>query len=236
MYGLLITIGIILSVHLAEVVAKSRKITSELIWRLAFRGLIFGLIGARLYHVVAEWELYSKNPISIIFVWNGGLGILGGVAGGLLGIYLSAPKKYFLRVLDIFASVIPLGQAIGRWGNFFNGELLPYAIYESLADILLFVFLQLQTRKLDLKNKIWKFGPEEEKKNPDGTIFAKYIIGYSIIRLILDKFHNARWIIEKLTFTQDISIANFNITQTIAILMLLLSLVLLWKLKKSKKL
>lgn len=233
MYGLLITIGILLSIHLAEIIAQNKKLSPDLIWKVAFRGIFFGLIGARLYHVASEWELYSKNPIAILFIWNGGMGIFGGMIGGILGIYLATPKKYFLKLLDIFASVLPLGQALGRWGNYFNGELLPYAIYESAADILLFLILQTKIRKIRIENKQIVFSNVE---TTDGLIFAYYLAGYSIIRILLEKYHGAKWVIEKLSITQNWNVANFNITQTIAILILLLSLGLIWKLKESKKL
>uniref|UniRef100_A0A7C4XTG6 Prolipoprotein diacylglyceryl transferase n=1 Tax=candidate division WWE3 bacterium TaxID=2053526 RepID=A0A7C4XTG6_UNCKA len=208
MYGLLVACGILLSVLLAEQLAKNKKLERALIWRVAFRGILFGVVGARIYHVVDYWDLYSQNLNSTLFIWNGGLGIIGGIMGGLLGIYSVSPKKYFLTILDIAATVMPLGQAIGRWGNYFNGELIPYAIYESLADILIFGFLFLRIRS---------------DKYKTGEIFSMYLILYSLVRLGLDRFHNAQWFVD-----------NFNITQIIAILTLIAFSINLWRIKKQK--
>lgn len=212
-YGLLIAIGALLTLHLADTLGKKEKLHSAMIWKIGFRAIFYGVIGARLYHVIDFWELYSMNPISSFYVWNGGLGIIGGIFGGIWAIYTTAPRKYLLKILDIFASCMPLAQAMGRWGNYFNNELLPYAIYESISDLTLFIGLQVLIRKY---------------KPKDGIVFFSYLIGYSIIRLSLDMFHNSRWTISVGNWN------NFNITQTIAILTLLISIGAIWKIKKSK--
>jgi phosphatidylglycerol:prolipoprotein diacylglycerol transferase len=207
MYGLLIATGVLLSIHLAEKIAKTKNLASALIWRVAFKSVLLGVIGARIYHVIDFWELYSHNILGAFYVWNGGLGIIGGILGGILGIYLTTPKKYFLIILDIVSTVIPLGQAIGRWGNYFNGELIPYAIYESVCNLVIFCFLY------------WKM----KKPHAEGQIFSSYLVLYGLVRLGLDGFHNSRWFV-----------GNFNITQILAILMMLAGLALLWKTKKQK--
>ena len=105
---------------------------------------ILGVVGARLYHVLTPspstgitpaW--YFAHPLEILAIWNGGLGIYGALVGGALGLWLYTRRHRldFWAWLDIAAPAIPLGQAIGRWGNFVNQELygapttLPWAIY-----------------------------------------------------------------------------------------------------------
>lgn len=96
-----------------------------------------GFIGARLYHVITDYELYERDPIPGIFeVWNGGLGIYGAVIGGFLGVLLFARIRGInpLALADAMAPGLVLAQAAGRWGNYFNQELfgrpsnLPWAI------------------------------------------------------------------------------------------------------------
>lgn len=85
-----------------------------------------GIIGARLYHVFDKWNYYSRHLAEIFAVWNGGLGIYGGIAGGVLGLILyrkiSNFKLSILNLLDFIIPSLAIGQAIGRWGNFVNHE------------------------------------------------------------------------------------------------------------------
>jgi phosphatidylglycerol:prolipoprotein diacylglycerol transferase len=87
--------------------------------------VITGVIGARIYHVIHLWDFYSANPLVIPQIWNGGIGIPGALAGGVVGIFLYTRSKGIntARWLDIFAPAALLGQVIGRLGNFVNQEL-----------------------------------------------------------------------------------------------------------------
>ena len=87
--------------------------------------MVLGILGARVYHVIHLWEHYAANPIEIPQIWNGGIGIPGGVAGGALGIFLYSHSKGLnpARWMDVFAPALLLGQVIGRLGNFVNQEL-----------------------------------------------------------------------------------------------------------------
>jgi prolipoprotein diacylglyceryl transferase len=136
-YGLCIALGIAVATWLTgrELVRKGYDST------MALDSLFFvippGFVGARAYHVVTDYGLYADDPIPGIFeVWNGGLGIYGAVAGGFLGLLLFAWYRGVspLVLADAAAPGVVLGQAIGRWGNYFNQELfgrptdLPWAI------------------------------------------------------------------------------------------------------------
>ena len=143
-YGLIIGLGFLAGGYASSWLAKRRGVNPDLIWDGLWWVLIPALIGARLYHVFDLWsEIYAADPLSILFIWNGGLGIFGGIIGGFLGIWmyyklkivnckLKIPAKSFL---DLVMFGLPLGQAIGRVGNFINQEVyglptaLPWGIY-----------------------------------------------------------------------------------------------------------
>ena len=123
-YGIIIGAAMLLCVLTAAYDRKSRGLDPEAIWDCGIYGIIFGVIGARLYYVIFSWDMYKDNPIEILFTRNGGLAIYGGVIGGFLTVlvYSRIKKLSFPEMADSVALVFPLGQAIGRWGNFFNRE------------------------------------------------------------------------------------------------------------------
>ena len=134
-YGILIALAVITAISIAIIEAKRRGQYAEQVFNLALIVIPLGAIGARLYHVIDEWEYYIHNPALII--GGQGLGIFGAIIGGTIGliVYTKWRKLNTLRWLDITAPGLLLAQAIGRWGNFFNQELygyptdLPWALY-----------------------------------------------------------------------------------------------------------
>jgi len=134
-YGILIVTGAVIAAYLCTIEAKRRGEDPDHVWNLLTLALIFGIIGARLYHVFSTpagnfvgWSYYREHPIDIIAFWNGGfrgLGIYGAVAGGVLAfaVYCAYKRLNFPRWLDIATPGILLAQAIGRMGNFINQEL-----------------------------------------------------------------------------------------------------------------
>ena len=136
-YGLWIALGIALATWLTARELKRKGYDSALAVDALFLVVPLGFIGARLYHVITDYELYRRDPIPGIFeVWNGGLGIYGAVVGGFLGVLLFARIRGInpLVLADAIAPGLILAQAAGRWGNYFNQELfgrpsnLPWAI------------------------------------------------------------------------------------------------------------
>lgn len=131
-YGILIVIGALAGAYVATIEAKRRGIDSEHVWNALLFCLILGVIGARLYHVISTptgttigLQYYLDNPSEILNFRQGGLGIYGAVAGGILAIFFYARyiRMNFWTLVDIAIPGLFLGQAIGRWGNFFNQEL-----------------------------------------------------------------------------------------------------------------
>jgi len=212
-YAIIIIIGAILGAWLAARQAKRAGRDPEIILDMLPWLLIGGIIGARLWHVFTPsasnqamgvtTENYLRNPIEILKIWKGGLGIAGGVIGGALTliIYCRAKKLNFLEWVDYIAPGLLVGQAVGRWGNFVNQEVygrptdLPWAItidppyripgfeqvakyhplflYESVLNLLAAGILLYVGRKY--KNKLYR-----------GDIFLLYLVLYPVIRFALE--------------------------------------------------
>ena len=124
-YGIIIASAVLIGGLLGTRVALWLNEDPEDGWSMLLLVMILAIIGARLYHVIHLWEYYLENPILIPQIWEGGLGIPGGVAGGALGIWLYTRSKGLntARWMDVFAPALLLGQVIGRLGNFVNQEL-----------------------------------------------------------------------------------------------------------------
>jgi phosphatidylglycerol---prolipoprotein diacylglyceryl transferase len=136
-YGLCIALGIVAATWLTSRELSRKGYDPALALDSLFFVVPLGFIGARVYHVITDYDLYAEDPFPGIFaVWNGGLGIYGAVAGGFLGLVLFGWYRGVspLVLADAAAPGLILGQAIGRWGNYFNQELfgrpsdLPWAI------------------------------------------------------------------------------------------------------------
>lgn len=222
MYGLLIAFSILISALFLEKQIKHENKNPDTLWGLIFWTILAGLLGARLYHVLDLRAYYLLNPLQIFAVWNGGLGVLGGIIFGLTGaiIYLILKHEPILEWLDRLAAWAPFIQSVSRWGNYFNQELygkkttLPWGIYitnqnarfhplflyESILDLLQFIFL----RKLS------------HKKLKNGVITLSYLIGYSSIRIVLEEFRISPW-----------QIIGLNVAQLVSILIILGSVIFL---------
>jgi prolipoprotein diacylglyceryl transferase len=138
-YALCIIAGIIVAMIIATRRWKARGGTADSMELMVVVGVPFGIVGARLYHVITDCELYfgpGRHPLNALKIWQGGLGVWGAIAFGLLGGYLVARRRRiaFPAVLDAIAPAILVAQAIGRLGNYFNQELfgrpttLPWAL------------------------------------------------------------------------------------------------------------
>ncbi|HOJ00599.1 MAG TPA: prolipoprotein diacylglyceryl transferase [Anaerolineaceae bacterium] len=148
-YGVIIMVGALAALWLAIKEAKYRKLDPEIVWDVVPWLLIVGIVGARLWHVLtpsksmgAGIEYYFSNPIEILKIRKGGLGIPGAILGGILAlaIYCRKKKLNFFTWADVIVPGLALAQAIGRWGNFINQELygaptdLPWAIHIDEAN------------------------------------------------------------------------------------------------------
>lgn len=123
-YSVLIATGIIIGLYLLTKEASKQNISKDTIIDIAFYTIIWGIIGARIYYVIFNIKPYLSNPLSILYVWEGGLAIYGGIIGGLITLAYQTKKKNIVlgKLTDMIVPSLILAQAIGRWGNFFNQE------------------------------------------------------------------------------------------------------------------
>jgi len=205
-YGLFIVLGIISALVVILYLAKRFKIDSEKIWDLSFYLVLFGIIGARIYEIFLEFPYYSTHLWQIVKIWEGGLAIHGAIIAGIITVFvfIKKNKMAFWPLTAIITPGLALGQAIGRFGNWFNQELfglptnLPWGIpiaienrplefisnqffqptflYESLGSfaIAIFLFILLYKQKNYLANKLAM------------RITAIYLALYSILRFSLE--------------------------------------------------
>ncbi len=181
-YGLFIVLGTIAAISVAVKLTKRASLPPTKVFDLAFYAIIFGIIGARIYHVLINFSYYSKYPLDIIKIWEGGIAIHGAIIAGLLTliIFCKKEKMDFWLTAALMIPGVSLGQAIGRWGNYFNQELygsptdLPWGIpidlmhrplqflsseyfhptflYESLGNLIIFgILMFLAIRVADKK-------------------------------------------------------------------------------------
>ena len=144
-YGALIALGIALAIALAARREGRLGLPKDTALDLALIGVPAAIVGARLYYVIFSWDSYASNPISALYLWEGGLAIYGGLLGGLLAGFIYARAKHlpFMALADLAAPSFALGQAIGRWGNFFNQEAYGIAVTNpALQRFPIAVFIQ----------------------------------------------------------------------------------------------
>ncbi len=138
-YGILMATSIVVGLVLGHRQARREGLPADDIVSVGQWAILAGLVGARLYEVVFNWDYYGRYPSKIIAVWEGGLAMHGGlIVGPLVGVWLAHRWNVpILRGLDVVGPYMVLGQAIGRWGNFFNEEAfgrptdLPWKLYIS---------------------------------------------------------------------------------------------------------
>lgn len=136
-YGLLIASAVMIGITLSQYLAKRRHVDPDLLGDLVIWLIIGAIPAARLYYVIFEWSRYAQNPERIIAIWEGGIAIHGAIIGGTIATLIFARLKHisFWQLADLVAPSLILGQAIGRWGNFFNSEAfgdptnLPWKLY-----------------------------------------------------------------------------------------------------------
>ena len=229
-YALIILTGFLLATGFCMLRAKKQGVNPDHIFDIALYGLIIGIICARIYYVLFDIESFKDNPFDIFKIWEGGLAIYGGIIGGVLTayIYCRIKKLNILKIFDIACQGLLIGQAIGRYGNFFNTEVYgretdfflgmsingaspvhPLFFYESCWNILGLLLILL-------------FG---NKKKADGQIFCFYCFWYSLGRIFLEGMRQPEYILY--------AFGNVGISQIVAGIFIIASVVLFLRLKKS---
>lgn len=227
-YGLLMASAVLIGVNLSRYLARSRGVKPELIESLLIWLVIAAIPCARLYYVLFEWRQYAQNPLLIFQVWKGGIAIHGAILGGLVAAVIFARLKRvsFWQLADIVAPSLILGQAIGRWGNFFNSEAFgsptnlpwklyiplerrplgyeqfayfhPTFLYESLWNLMVFGLI------LALFFRVIKIKPQLKL----GTIFLVYWVGYGLGRFWIEGLRTDSLWIGPLRIAQIVSLVG----------------------------
>lgn len=229
-YSLLILIGVIVGILLIEKEGKKFNISKDFLFNMAFWTVIIGIIGARVYYVIFNFNLYKNDLMSIFKIWEGGLAIYGAVIAAILVILYECKKfdKPFIETLDILAPSLMLGQAIGRWGNFFNMEAYgpktsltflhslhlpqfiidgmyidgsyyqPMFLYESIWCLIGFTILMLIRKR--------------SKK--DGTQVSFYFLWYGLGRIVIESFR-----------TDSLYFFCFKVSQIVSLILITIGLV-----------
>jgi phosphatidylglycerol:prolipoprotein diacylglycerol transferase len=193
-YGIIIAVGLLLCVLYASKTSPRFNVDAGKLINCTLVGIITGIIGARTYYCFFQWDYYSKNPIEVFYINNGGLAIYGGIIGSMIGglIVAKIQKMKIMAVLDVAMNSFLLGQGIGRWGNFTNQEAFgsettlpwrmmsegtggvavhPCFLYESIWCLLGFLVLYLYS----------KF-----RQRYSGQIFFMYLVWYGFERMIVE--------------------------------------------------
>lgn len=230
-YGLMIGLGILACAIYASRELKRFGKSADSLYDMGFWIILCGVIGARLYYVIFQWELYASNPLEIFQIWRGGLAIHGALIGGFIAFYgyCAIKKINWLFFADLLAPGIVLAQAFGRWGNFFNNEAFgrpadlpwklfipqafrpenyenfeyfhPAFLYESLWNLIGFFVLAFLFRK------IYPNGRISEKHS--GLIFASYLAFYSFGRFFIESLRTDSLMLGPLRVAQLASVILF---------------------------
>ena len=217
-YGLIIVLSLILAYFMLPYLAKKKKLnlSKEKIENLLFYTALAGLIGARLFIVfLYHPSYYLSNPLEIFKIWKGGVSFHGALLFGLLAVYFFCKKHKlkFLEIMDLLIIPTALGFALGRIGNFLNGELygritsVPWAVkfstvegfrhpsqlYESAKNFLIFFTLLFLNKK----------------KHKPGFLLAIFLIMYSVLRFLIEFVREPEIYISFLTMGQFLNILMF---------------------------
>lgn len=217
LYGLIIATGLVLAAIYGMRRASQFGLTEDHILDGVLWVTPFAIVCARLYYCVFEWQRYAADPLSILYIWQGGLAIYGGVIGAAIGIVVYCRVKHLkiTPVLDLVSLGFLIGQAIGRWGNFFNREAHggvtesflrmgildpvtgeytfyhPTFLYESVWNLIGFVLLHFLSKK----------------RKYDGQIALGYLAWYGFGRMIIEGMR-----------TDSLWWGPFRVSQVLAIL------------------
>jgi phosphatidylglycerol:prolipoprotein diacylglycerol transferase len=224
-YGFLIASAVLIGVTLSQSLAKRRHLNPDLIGDLAIWLVVAAIPCARLYYVIFQWQEYAQRPADIIAIWKGGIAIHGAIIGGTLAsiIFARLNKVSVWQLFDVLVPSLALGQAIGRWGNFFNSEAFgkptdlpwklyippsnrppeyldyeyfhPTFLYESIWNLLVFALLLI----------LFFWGLKHRERLKVGTIALIYFIAYSLGRFWIEGLRTDSLMLGSLKMAQIIS-------------------------------
>lgn len=223
-YGVLMALAMAVGLWLAYRDAKRRGLDPESFLKAAELDLLGALVGARLYYVLFNLDYYSQFPRKILAVWEGGLAIHGGILGGLLvgGGYAWWRRLPVLKFLDVAAPSLVLGQAIGRWGNYFNEEAfgtptsLPWKLYISPSHRPLLYAQEDYFHPAFLYESLWDIGVfillvallRKRLDRAPGALFLAYVGLYSAGRFLTEAIRTDPLMLGPLRVAQLVSLVG----------------------------
>ncbi len=238
-YGVIIAFAIVVAVIYSSRESKRVGLPADTVSDVVLWGVPIGIICARLYYVLFSWHEFSANPISALYIWEGGLAIYGGVIGGFLTglIYCRIKKISFFELADIAAVAFLFAQAIGRWGNFINVEAygcvtdLPWRM-EIIPSEAEFGGKLTAVHPTFLYESLWNLTGGvlllclRKKKPFTGFIFWSYLMWYGIGRAMIEGLR-----------TDSLMLGNVRISQLLAGVCIIVSafvIIFKWKSKNYK--
>lgn len=240
-YSIFILLGIVIASLMIYKELKKQHISKELFIDMAFYTITLGIIGARLYYVAFHLSYYLKNPIEILEIWNGGLAIHGALLFGFFSILYFCKKNQLdtLKMIDIMVPGVIIGQAIGRWGNFFNQEAFgPLTTYASLKEKHIPLFI-IQNMKIagnyytptflyeslwDLLGFIILLFIRKQPKLKIGQLTGTYLFWYSFGRFFIEELR-----------TDSLMLGNIKMAQLVSMILLIVGIFLIFKNKGTMK-
>ncbi len=228
-YSIIILIGMAVGMVVILAEAKRKGLNTDVMTDLLFYTIIWAIIGARLYYVIFNFDEYSNNILEVFEIWTGGLAIHGGILFG--GLYLLfAVKKRRMKGIKIFDMCVPgllIGQAIGRWGNFFNGEAYGTVVeYETLVNLRIIPQFVIDNMYINGSYHLPMFYFESiacfigfiimiimrrKKYIKRGQILAFYLLWYGLVRFIVEIYR-----------TDSLMFVNIKMAQLISVVMVII--------------
>ncbi|NSL51837.1 prolipoprotein diacylglyceryl transferase [Calidifontibacillus erzurumensis] len=238
-YGVIIAVGAMLGLWLAQRESVRRGLPKETFLDLVLYAIPIAILSARAYYVIFQWDYYSQNPGDIIKIWEGGLAIHGGLIGAILTGYVYARKRHlsFWKLADIAAPSIILGQAIGRWGNFMNQEAHGGPVTREFLENLHLPKFIIDQMYIDgvyyhptfLYESLWNLTGffvllALRKVNlKRGEIFLSYCVWYSIGRFFIEGLRT-----DSLMLTENLRMAQF------ISIVLIIAAIITWVVRRLK--
>lgn len=217
LYGVVIALGFLLAIFYVRRRVKEFGTNFDLVTDAILITVPIAIICARVYYVIFSWDVYRDNPISALYIWEGGLAIYGGVIGAILGLILFAKfrKQKITPYLDMMSLGLLIGQSVGRWGNFFNREAYgaeitnsfflrmglidkttglvrywhPTFLYESVWNLVGLILLHFLSKK----------------RKYDGQVFLAYLAWYGLGRVWIEGLR-----------TDSLYLGSFRVSQLLA--------------------
>ncbi|WP_448562081.1 prolipoprotein diacylglyceryl transferase [Trichothermofontia sp.] len=228
-YGLLIASAVLIGVTLSQWLAKQRRVDPEAIADLAVWLVVGAIPAARLYYVLFQWRAYADDPLQAFAIWKGGIAIHGAIFGGMLATVLFCRRRQlsFWQMADLIAPSVILGQAIGRWGNFFNSEAfgrptdLPWKLYIPLEHRPLAYRSFEYFHPTFLYESLWNLGVfglllgiflwdsrQPQPRCKPGTLFLIYWVAYSLGRVWIEGLRTDSLMLGPLRIAQIVSLSG----------------------------